>query len=131
MISRKMFFIIYSINWPNLIVWLSLRLEILGNECIAIFFFAGVDVLSFEANLIFIIKPCPYRTKNSRQKFKYLENKKSFQGKIKSIFHHFQKAFSCQKLSQTWQCAFKGATKLEAKIVFVSATKLYENVTTF
>ena len=27
--------------------------------------------------------------KKSRQKFKYLENEKSFQGKMKSIFHHF------------------------------------------
>ena len=31
---------------------------------------------------------------------------KSFWGEIKSIFHHFWKAFSCPKLSQTWECAF-------------------------
>ena len=29
-------------------------------------------------------------TKKSRQKLKYLQNKKSFSGKIKSIFHHFK-----------------------------------------
>ena len=29
--SRKMFLILYSINWPNFIVWLPLLLEILGN----------------------------------------------------------------------------------------------------
>ena len=28
-------------------------------------------------------------SKKLRQKFKYLENKKSFEDKIKSIFHHF------------------------------------------
>ena len=28
-------------------------------------------------------------TKKSRQKFKYLENKKSFEDEIKNIFHHF------------------------------------------
>ena len=28
-------------------------------------------------------------TKNSRQKLKYLESKKSFQGEIKNIFHYF------------------------------------------
>ena len=28
--------------------------------------------------------------KNSRQKFKYVENKKSFKGEIKGIFHHFK-----------------------------------------
>ena len=32
-------------------------------------------------------------TKKSRQKFKYLENEKNFQDEIKSIFHHFKKAF--------------------------------------
>ena len=29
-------------------------------------------------------------TKNSRQKFKYLKNKKSFGNKIKSVFHLFK-----------------------------------------
>ena len=46
-------------------------------------------------------------TKKLRQKFKYLENKKSFWGEIKSIFHPFYRAFICQNLPQTWQCAFK------------------------
>ena len=44
--------------------------------------------------------------KKSRQKCKYFENEKGFWGEIKNIFHHFQRAFSCQKLSQTWECAF-------------------------
>ena len=30
----------------------------------------------------------------SRQKFKYFENKKRFEGKMKNNFHRFQKAFS-------------------------------------
>ena len=34
--SRKMFLILHSINWPDLIIWLSLLLEILANACIAI-----------------------------------------------------------------------------------------------
>ena len=37
-------------------------------------------------------------TKKSAQKCKYLNNENSFQGKIKSIFHHFQRDFNCQKL---------------------------------
>ena len=32
-------------------------------------------------------------TKKSRQKFKYVENEKSFQGEIKGIFYHFLKRF--------------------------------------
>ena len=34
--SRKIF-LLYSINWANVIVWLILLLEILGNTCIVIF----------------------------------------------------------------------------------------------
>ena len=32
----KIFLLIYSINWPSFIVWLSLLREILSNTCIAI-----------------------------------------------------------------------------------------------
>ena len=32
-------------------------------------------------------------TQKSRQKYKYLENEKSFQGEIRSIFRHFERAF--------------------------------------
>ena len=31
--SRKMFFMLYSIYWPNFIAWLPLLLEILVNMC--------------------------------------------------------------------------------------------------
>ena len=48
-----------------------------------------LDVIIFEINLIFLIKPFWYKTKKSRQKLKYLENGKSFWAKIKSIFRHF------------------------------------------
>ena len=34
----KVFLMLYSINWPNFIVWLFLLLEILANMCIAIVF---------------------------------------------------------------------------------------------
>ena len=53
--------------------------------------FPGCDIINFEVNLIFLIKPIFNKTKKSRQKCKYLENKKSFYGEIKNIFHHFQK----------------------------------------
>ena len=36
------------------------------------------DVINLEINLIFLIKLFCYMTKKSRQKFKYLENEKSF-----------------------------------------------------
>ena len=48
---RKMFIILYSINWPNLIVSLPLLLEILSNICTAIVCFLGCDAMIFEINL--------------------------------------------------------------------------------
>ena len=62
--------------------------------------------MHFEIKLIFLIKLFLYTSKKSRQKVKYPENKKSFKGEVKSIFHQFEGAFSCQKLSQTWKCVF-------------------------
>ena len=76
--SRKMFLMLHSINRANLIVWLHLPLDILGNMCITIVFGPGCDVMKCEINFIFLIKPFCYRTKKSKQKLKYLENEKSF-----------------------------------------------------
>ena len=106
-VSSPHFVYDFSINSPNLIDWLSLLLEILGNMCIATVCFPGFDIIKFEINLTFLIRLLVKMTKKSRQKFKYLENEKSFQGEIKSIFYHFKRTFSCQKLSQTVECAFK------------------------
>ena len=75
---RKMFFMLHSVNWPTFIAWLFLLLEILGNMCIAIVCFPDCDVINFEINLIFLIRLFFSLTKKSRQKFKYLENEKSF-----------------------------------------------------
>ena len=50
-------------------------------------------------------------TKKLRQEFKYLENEKSFQGELKSIFHLFKRAFRWQKLSQILQCTFKNTSE--------------------
>ena len=54
---RKIFLLLYSINWPNFIVWLPLLCEILGNTCIAIVCKPGRDVMNFEVTLILRIKP--------------------------------------------------------------------------
>ena len=88
--------ILYSINWQNFIASLPFFLEILSNMCIAIVCFPGFDVINFENNLIFLIKPFLYMTRKSRQKLKYLENQKSFQGEIKSFAIIF-KRFSVSK----------------------------------
>ena len=71
--------------------------------------YPGCGIIKFDNNLIFVIKPFCYMTKKSRQKFKCIENEKNYWSKIKNIFLHFlSRAFSCQKLTQTWKCIFKG-----------------------
>ena len=76
--SRKMLPILYSISWPNFIFSLYLLFEILGNMYTAIVYFPVFNTINFEINLIFLINSFFYMTKKSRQKFKYLENEKSF-----------------------------------------------------
>ena len=53
---RKIFLLLYSINWLYFIVWLPLLCEVLGNMCIVIVSKPGWDVMNFEVNLIFLIK---------------------------------------------------------------------------
>ena len=65
------------------------------NMCIAIVCWPFCDVISFEINLFFLIKRFSYLTKISRQKVKYLEREKSFQGEIKSIFKRLSVAKNC------------------------------------
>ena len=62
-ISRKLFLMLYFINWQNFIV---LLLEILGNMCIAIVCFPGCDIINFEINLTFLNKPFFYMIEMSR-----------------------------------------------------------------
>ena len=62
-ISRKLFLMLYFINWQNFIV---LLLEILGNMCIAVVCFPGCDIINFEINLTFLNKPFFYMIEMSR-----------------------------------------------------------------
>ena len=86
--SRKMFFMLFSINWANIIVWLPLLLKILGNMLISIVFFPDCDGINFEINLIFLIEPFFYMDKKSRQNLNILRTKRDFWWN-KNIFHHF------------------------------------------
>ena len=46
--STKIFPILYSILWPNFIVWLALLLQILGNVHIALVSLPVDDIINFE-----------------------------------------------------------------------------------
>ena len=47
--------------------------------------FPCCEVINFEINLYFLIKLLLYMTKKSKQKFKYLENEKSFWSEKKAF----------------------------------------------
>ena len=66
--SRKIFLILYSIDWPNLIVFLALLPEILDNMSVVTVYFPVWDVLNFGINLSFLIKPISIMVKKSRTK---------------------------------------------------------------
>ena len=67
--------------------------------CIVLICFPVYDVINFEINLGFLIKPFSY-TKKSGQKFKNLNNEKSFLVDIESIFYH-PKGFSLKRIKPT------------------------------
>ena len=91
--SRKMFLMICSINWPNLLVWLPLLLEILGNMCIAIVCFPGCYVINFKINLanqaVFL------RDQKIKTKFKFIENEKSCRDTLKAFDDFNSKQQKC------------------------------------
>ena len=60
-----------------------------SNMCVVIISFLACGVINFEINPSFLIKPPSNMTKNSEQKFKHLQDKKSFLCEIKSSLHHF------------------------------------------
>ena len=103
--SRKMFLMLCSINCVIFIAWFLLLLEIIGNMCIPIVCFPGWDVINFEINLIFLIKPFFYKTKKSRQK--KLNILRTKRGEIKSIFNHFLEDFQLSKIVSDLRVRFE------------------------
>ena len=71
--SRKMFLVLYSINWPNFIASWDIRQYVYCNCLLSMLW-----RVRFEINLAFLIKSFFHMIKKSRQKFKYLESEKGF-----------------------------------------------------
>ena len=110
--SRKMFLMLNSINWTNFLVRLPLLLETLGHVFVTIICFPGCDIINFEINLVFLIKPFFYMTENSRKKIKYVENRKILRWN-KKHFLSFLKSFQL--------CAFNEITYFweEIKLIVI------------
>ena len=71
---------------------------VLGNMCIVITCCLVYDVMNFEINHTFLIKPFYCITRKSGQKCKYLKNEKSFSHEIKNIFSSFLKCFRLSEI---------------------------------
>ena len=102
---RKIFFLWYCINLPTFIVWLPLLCETLGNMCIVTTQIVRLNV-SFWSSRFFNM------SKKSRQKFKNLENEKSFKGEIKSTSHHFRMDFIEGNFFGRWEPDFNIANDI-------------------
>ena len=88
--SRNIFLMLYSIKRSNFIVSLRLLLQICCNMCTVIVYDPFCDIINTKVYLSFLIKQFFYMNKYSEQKCKYLKNKNSFQGKIKTFFITFK-----------------------------------------
>ena len=85
-------------DWANSILCVPLVLKMLGNMLNVIICLRVCYIITFQINLSFLIKPFSYMIKRSEQKFRCHKNEKCVEHEIKRIFHHFKRAFSCQKL---------------------------------
>ena len=105
--STKMFLLLYSINWPNFIAWLSLLLEILSNMCIAIVCYPGCDVMDFEIPLIILIEPFFLHDQKAMTKTSISRERNELLGWNKKYLSPFLKGFQLSKMSNTLEYAFK------------------------
>ena len=90
---KNIFFLLYSIDWPNFIAWLNLLFEVL-----VIVFCPACDVINIKINLTFLIKPLSWMTKKSGQKCKYVENKKKLLPWHRKQFSSFLKGFQLSEI---------------------------------
>ena len=100
--QEKIFLMLYSINWLDFIVWLSLLFEISGNMFIVIVCCPVCDVMNFEIYLS-LSSRFPKWPKRQNKNLNITRTKRAFKAALKSIFHHFKRAFRCQ----TWQSCTK------------------------
>ena len=87
---RKIFVTLHFIKWPNLIAWLPLLLEILGNMYIIVICCPVCDILSFEINHSFLIKLFFYITKSQDKNVNISRTKRALNMKWKIFFIVFK-----------------------------------------
>ena len=78
-VSRKIFFRLYSVNWP---------ISLSDGH-----YYLRLGVINYKIKLSFLIKPFSYINNHGKAKFEYLKNKKGFLDEIKNIINHFWRVF--------------------------------------
>ena len=69
--------ICHSINWPNVIISLTLILENLGNMCIAIVYCPFFDVINFEITLALFSSRFLHNQKSQGNNINILKTKRA------------------------------------------------------
>ena len=99
---KKIFLMLYSINWPNVIVWSPLLTEISGNMCIVIVYYSVCDVINFGIYLSFLIQIIFYDQK-FRTQILISQKQKELIRWNKTHFSSFLKEFQLPEIvSQQW-----------------------------
>ena len=95
-----MFFLLYSINWPNFVVWFSFLQ--FWTICVLQFCFPACHIINLEINLIFLIRSFFCMTKTWCLKIKYLEDKRAFKVKDKTFFITFKGLSFAKNCLRPW-----------------------------
>ena len=95
--SRKIFLTLYSINWPNFIVWSPLLLRY-WKLCFAIICFPGCDIIIFKVSLIYFSSSRFSTWQKSQDKnWNILRTNRAFKTK-NHIFHHFSRVIQLPQI---------------------------------
>ena len=99
--------VIYCVNRPSFMVWLTLLLEILGNTCIASTCRPVCDHIKFGIILSFLIKPLSHVIKKTHYKnLNILRPKRLFNMKYKAFFLIF-KELSLKQKQRLWRMSIQ------------------------
>ena len=101
--------LLYSINWPHFIVWLSLPLEILSNMCNLIVCLLGCDVINFEINLNLSNQAIFLHDQKVKTKNEISWERKELLRWNKKHFPSFLRGFQVLKRVSDLECASKEA----------------------
>ena len=89
-LSRKMVLMLYSINWPNFIVWLPYFLRYLAIYVFVIVCYPICDVMNFEIYLSFSSSRFPTWPKLQNKNWNISRTKRAFKVKWKVFFMIFK-----------------------------------------